>query len=146
MTNDTIAMGDTSIKNNYAIWWFGNIPTSLLLFSISELSANAYIVVFCPAEKCTTHGKMLHPASLGTLWDAPKFPLNLTTIVTPIYDFKFAHNENVFLHYAKLTIPLPLETRFPKIKPTYRSQAVNPQHQTPQGQFVAKPRTHCRIS
>ena len=48
--------------------------------------------------------------------------------------------KNVFL-YVKLTNLLSYLTRFPKSGPTYRGKVVNPRHQTPQGQSVAKPGT-----
>ena len=45
------------------------------------------------------------------------------------------------IHYVKPTAQLLLKSRFPKIGQTYRRQVVDPQHQTPQGQSVAKPET-----
>ena len=45
------------------------------------------------------------------------------------------------IHYVKPTAQLLFKIRFPKGGPTCRRQAVNPQHQTPQGQPVAKPET-----
>ena len=45
------------------------------------------------------------------------------------------------IHYVKPTAQLLFEIRFPKIGPTCRRQVVNPRHQTPQGQSVAKPET-----
>ena len=37
--------------------------------------------------------------------------------------------------------PTIIQVRFPKSGPTYRGQVINPRHQTPQGQSVAKPGT-----
>ena len=45
------------------------------------------------------------------------------------------------IHYVKPTAQLLFKIRFPKGEPTYRRQVVNPRHQTPQGQSVAKPET-----
>ena len=45
------------------------------------------------------------------------------------------------IHYVKPTAQLLFENRFPKGGPTCRRQVVNPRHQTPQGQSVAKPET-----
>ena len=45
------------------------------------------------------------------------------------------------IHYVKPTTQLLFEIRFPKGGPTCRRQVVNPRHQTPQGQPVAKPET-----
>ena len=45
------------------------------------------------------------------------------------------------IHYVKPTAKLLLESRFPKGGPTCKRQVVNPQHQTPHGQSVAKPET-----
>ena len=50
------------------------------------------------------------------------------------------HNKVVFL-YVKIMNILSFSTRFPKSEPTYRRQVVNPWHQTPQGESVAKPET-----
>ena len=44
-------------------------------------------------------------------------------------------------HYVKPTAQLLFESRFLKGGPTCRRQVVNPRHQTPQGQSVAKPET-----
>ena len=49
------------------------------------------------------------------------------------------NNEKMVPHYVKRTNPLSFQTWFPKIETTYKKQVVNPQHQTPQGQSVAKP-------
>ena len=45
------------------------------------------------------------------------------------------------IHYVKPTAQLLLKNRFPKGGPTCRRQVVNPRHQTPQGQSVAKHET-----
>ena len=45
------------------------------------------------------------------------------------------------IHYVKPTAQLLFKIRFPKGGPTCRRQVVNPWHQTPQGQSVAKPET-----
>ena len=45
------------------------------------------------------------------------------------------------IHYVKPTAQLLFKSRFPKSGQTYRRQVVNPRHQTPQGQSVAKPET-----
>ena len=45
------------------------------------------------------------------------------------------------IHYVKPTAQLLFKIRFPKGGPTRRRQVVNPRHQTPQGQSVAKPET-----
>ena len=45
------------------------------------------------------------------------------------------------IHYVKPTAQLLFKIRFPKGGPTCRRQVVNPRHQTPQGQSVAKPET-----
>ena len=45
------------------------------------------------------------------------------------------------IHYVKPTAQLLFKIRFPKGGPTWRREAVNPQHQMPQGQSVAKPET-----
>ena len=45
------------------------------------------------------------------------------------------------IHYIKPTAQLLFKIRFPKGGPTCRRQVVNPRHQTPQGQSVAKPET-----
>ena len=44
-------------------------------------------------------------------------------------------------HYVKPTAQLLFKIQFPKGGPTCRRQVVNPRHQTPQGQSVAKPET-----
>ena len=51
------------------------------------------------------------------------------------------NNKKVVFPYVKHTKLLSFLTRFPKSGPTYRGQVVNPRHQTPQGQSVAKPGT-----
>ena len=45
------------------------------------------------------------------------------------------------IHYVKPTAQLLFRIRFPKGGPTCRGKVVNPRHQTPQGQSVAKPET-----
>ena len=45
------------------------------------------------------------------------------------------------IHYVKTTAQLLFKIRFPKGGTTCRRQVVNPRHQTPQGQSVAKPET-----
>ena len=45
------------------------------------------------------------------------------------------------IHYVKPTAQLLFKIRFPKGGATCRRQVVNPPHQTPQGQSVAKPET-----
>ena len=45
------------------------------------------------------------------------------------------------IHYVKPTAQLLFKIRFPEGGPTCRMQVVNPRHQTPQGQSVAKPET-----
>ena len=45
------------------------------------------------------------------------------------------------IQYVKPTAQLLFRIRFPKGGPTCRRQVVNPRHQTPQGQSVAKPET-----
>ena len=45
------------------------------------------------------------------------------------------------IHYVKPTSQLLFKSRFPKAGPTCGRQAVNPRHQTPQGQSVAKSET-----
>ena len=45
------------------------------------------------------------------------------------------------IHYVKPTAQLLFKNRFPKGGPTGRRLMVNPRHQTPQGQPVAKPET-----
>ena len=45
------------------------------------------------------------------------------------------------IHYVNPTAQLLFRIRFPKGGPTCRRQVVNPRHQTPQGQSVAKPET-----
>ena len=45
------------------------------------------------------------------------------------------------IHYVKPTAQLLFKSQFPKDGPTCRRQVVNPRHQTPQGQSVAKPET-----
>ena len=49
--------------------------------------------------------------------------------------------ENSIFQYVKSTTQLLLTSKFPKSGLTYRRQVVNPRHQTPQGQSVAKPET-----
>ena len=44
-------------------------------------------------------------------------------------------NEKVVLHYVTPSF----QARFPKSRPTYRRQVINPRHRTPQGQSVSKP-------
>ena len=44
------------------------------------------------------------------------------------------------IHYVKSTAHLLFKIRFPKGGPTCRRQVVNPRHQTPQGQSVARPK------
>ena len=49
---------------------------------------------------------------------------------------KYIHTNvvrNSFLHHVKPTNPLSFQTEFPKSRPTYRREGVNPWHQTPQG-------------
>ena len=45
------------------------------------------------------------------------------------------------IHYVKSTDQLSFKIRFQKGGPTCRRQVVNPRHQTPQGQSVAKRET-----
>ena len=45
------------------------------------------------------------------------------------------------IHYVKPTAQLLFKIRFLKGGPICRRQMVNPRHQTPQGQSVAKPET-----
>ena len=45
------------------------------------------------------------------------------------------------IHYVKPIAQLLVKSRFPKRGQTNRRQKVNPGHQTPQGQSVAKPET-----
>ena len=45
------------------------------------------------------------------------------------------------IHYIKPTAQLLLKSRFPKSGQAHNRQVVNPRHQTPQGQSVAKPET-----
>ena len=45
------------------------------------------------------------------------------------------------IHYVKPTAQLLFKIRYPKGGPICRRQVVNPRHQTPQGQSVAKPET-----
>ena len=45
------------------------------------------------------------------------------------------------IHYVKPTAQLVFKNRFPEGGPACRRQVVNPRHQTPQGQSVAKPET-----
>ena len=45
------------------------------------------------------------------------------------------------IHYVKPTAQLLFKIRFLKGGPTCREQVVNPRHQTPQGQLIAKPET-----
>ena len=45
------------------------------------------------------------------------------------------------IRHVKPTAQLLFKIRFPKGGPTCRRQVVNPRHQTPQGQSVAKPET-----
>ena len=45
------------------------------------------------------------------------------------------------IHYVKPTVKLLFKIRFPKGGPACRRPVVNPRHQTPQGQSVAKPET-----
>ena len=45
------------------------------------------------------------------------------------------------IHYVKPTAQLLFKIRFPEGGPTCRRQVINPRHQTPQGQSVAKPET-----
>ena len=45
------------------------------------------------------------------------------------------------IHYVKPTAQLLFKIPFPKGGPTCRMEVVNPRHQTPQGQSVAKPET-----
>ena len=49
--------------------------------------------------------------------------------------------QKIVFPYVKVTNLLSFLIRFPKNGPTYRGQVVNPRHQTPQGQSVAKPGT-----
>ena len=43
------------------------------------------------------------------------------------------------IHYVKPTAQLLFKSRFPKKWTKYRTQVVNPHHQTPQGQPVVRP-------
>ena len=45
------------------------------------------------------------------------------------------------IHYVKPTAQLLFKIRFQKGGPTCRRQVVNPRHQTPQKQSIAKPET-----
>ena len=47
----------------------------------------------------------------------------------------------IYYQYVKPTAQLVFKNRFPKGGPTCRRHVVNPRHQTPQGQLVAKPET-----
>ena len=52
------------------------------------------------------------------------------------------HKKITFIiHCIKPTVQLLFKIRFPKGGPTCRRQVINPRHQTPQGQSVAKPET-----
>ena len=50
-------------------------------------------------------------------------------------------NKTYTTHYVTHAAQLLFKNRFPKGGPTYRGQVVNPRHQKPQGQSVAKPET-----
>ena len=54
---------------------------------------------------------------------------------------KYKKNWRYTIHYVKPTAQLLFKSWFPKGGPTCRRQVVNPWHQTPQGQSVAKPET-----
>ena len=54
---------------------------------------------------------------------------------------KYKKTVKYTIHYVKPTAQLLYKNRFPKCGPTCRRQVVNPRHQTPQGQSVARPET-----
>ena len=58
-------------------------------------------------------------------------------IKTYIIAYVKTHEKRFIIHYVKPTAQL----LFPQGGPTCRRQVVNPRHQTPQGQSVAKPET-----
>ena len=62
-------------------------------------------------------------------------------IKTYIIAFVKTQKMRFIIHYVKPTAQLLFKIRFPKGGPTCRRQVVNPGHQTPQGQSVAKPET-----
>ena len=62
-------------------------------------------------------------------------------IKTDIMAYVKTHKKRFIIHYVKPTAQLLFKIRFPKGGPTCRGQVVNPRHQTPQGQSVAKPET-----
>ena len=61
-------------------------------------------------------------------------------VITKTYIIAYVKTQKkirFLIHYVKLLFKI----RFPKDRPTCRRQVVNPRHQTPQGQSVAKPET-----
>ena len=54
---------------------------------------------------------------------------------------KTKQKKRFIIHSVKPTAQLLFRIRFPKGGPTCRRQVVNPRHQTPQEQSVAKPET-----
>ena len=62
-------------------------------------------------------------------------------IKTYIIAYVKTHKIGFIIHYVKSSAQLLFKIRFPKGGPTYRRQVVNPPHNSPQGQSVAKPET-----
>ena len=62
-------------------------------------------------------------------------------IKTYIIAYVKPQNIRYIIQYVNPTAQMLFKIRFPKSGPTCRRQVVNPRHQTPQGQSVAKPET-----
>ena len=62
-------------------------------------------------------------------------------IKTYVIAYVKTHKKRFIIHYVKPTAQLLFRIRFPKGGSTYRRHVVNPRHQTPQGESVAKPET-----
>ena len=71
----------------------------------------------------------------------PKNDLMYRNIYISICQNTHAKKLRYITHYVKPAAQLLFKIRFPKGGPTCRRQVVNPRHQTPQGQSVAKPET-----
>ena len=62
-------------------------------------------------------------------------------IKTYIIEYVETQKIGFIIHYVKSTAQLLFKIGFPKGGPICRGKVVNPRHQTPQGQSVAKPET-----
>ena len=112
--------GGNSFDLHYFIWYFDPIE-SIKTTSMEDVSTGVL-----EKNKEYLRGKDKAPKMI---W------CNKTYIIAYVKLQKIRYT----IHYVTPTAQLLLKNWFPKGGPTCRRQVVNPRHQTPQGQSVAKP-------